>query len=116
MAPHATTRRPSNRSDNAMCSDRTALGSHPSTSATPANHASSLESHMTHRIQYVPGQTLMGAAIGRRGRAARPALRSPPNTLADGGYHALQVDAVVAEIPVLRFEIVKRSDDMKGFV
>ena len=35
---------------------------------------------------------------------------------ADGGYHARQVDAAVAKIPVLRLEIVKRSDDMKGFV
>jgi transposase len=35
---------------------------------------------------------------------------------ADGGYHARQVDAAVAKVPVLRLEIVKRSDDMKGFV
>ena len=35
---------------------------------------------------------------------------------ADGAYHARQVDAAVAKIPVLRLEIVKRSDDMKGFV
>src|SRR6476661_8899526 len=35
---------------------------------------------------------------------------------ADGGYNARQVEAAVAKIPVLRLEIVKRSDDMKGFV
>jgi transposase len=35
---------------------------------------------------------------------------------ADGGYHAHQVDAAIAQIPVLRLEIVKRSDDVKGFV
>jgi putative transposase len=35
---------------------------------------------------------------------------------ADGGYNAGQVEAAVAGVPVLRMEIVKRSDDMKGFV
>ena len=35
---------------------------------------------------------------------------------ADSGYHARQVDAAVAKIPVLRLEIIKRSDDAKGFV
>jgi transposase len=35
---------------------------------------------------------------------------------ADSGYHARQVDAAVAKIPVLRLEIIKRSDDVKGFV
>ena len=35
---------------------------------------------------------------------------------ADSGYNAWQVDAVVAKVPPLRMEIVKRSDDMKGFV
>ena len=35
---------------------------------------------------------------------------------ADGGYNAGQVEAPVAGVPVLRMEIVKRSDDMKGFV
>jgi transposase len=35
---------------------------------------------------------------------------------ADGGYNARQVDAAVAEAPPLRLEIVKRSDDRKGFV
>jgi transposase len=34
---------------------------------------------------------------------------------ADGGYNAWQVDAAVATGPPLRMEIVKRSDDMKGF-
>ena len=34
----------------------------------------------------------------------------------DGGYNAWQVDAAVAKVPLLRMEIVKRSDDMKGFV
>ncbi len=35
---------------------------------------------------------------------------------ADGGYNAWQVDAAVAKVPPLRMEIVKRSDDVKGFV
>jgi transposase len=35
---------------------------------------------------------------------------------ADGGYNAHQVNTAVAKIPSLRIEIVKRSDDMKGFV
>ena len=35
---------------------------------------------------------------------------------ADGGYNAWQVEAAVAKVPVLRMEIVKRSDDMNGFV
>jgi hypothetical protein len=35
---------------------------------------------------------------------------------ADGGYHAHQVDVAAAKIPCLRIEIVKRSDDAKGFV
>ena len=32
---------------------------------------------------------------------------------ADGGF---KVDAAVAKVPLLRVEIVKRSDEMKGFV
>ena len=35
---------------------------------------------------------------------------------ADGGYNARQVTEAVARQPSLRIEIVKRSDDMKGFV
>jgi transposase len=35
---------------------------------------------------------------------------------ADGGYNARQVEAAVAKMPVLRMKIVKRSDDMSGFV
>jgi putative transposase len=35
---------------------------------------------------------------------------------ADGGYNAWQVVAAVAKVPRLRLEIVKRRDDMKGFV
>jgi transposase len=35
---------------------------------------------------------------------------------ADSGYHAHQVYAAVARSPVLRLEIIKRSDDAKGFV
>jgi putative transposase len=35
---------------------------------------------------------------------------------ADGGYNAWQVDAAVAKAPLLRMEIVKRSDGVKGFV
>ena len=35
---------------------------------------------------------------------------------ADGGYNAHQVDKAVANSPGLRVEIVKRNDDVKGFV
>lgn len=35
---------------------------------------------------------------------------------ADGGGKHWQVEAVVAKVPVLRMEIVKQSNDMKGFV
>lgn len=35
---------------------------------------------------------------------------------ADGGYNARQVNEAVAREPSLRIEIIKRSDDMKGFV
>ena len=35
---------------------------------------------------------------------------------ADGGYNARRVDQAVAKLPDLRIEIVKRSDDMNGFV
>ena len=35
---------------------------------------------------------------------------------ADGGYNAHQVDEAAAKVPNFRVEIVKRSDDMKGFV
>ncbi|MGH6812644.1 MAG: transposase [Methylocella sp.] len=35
---------------------------------------------------------------------------------ADSGYNAHQVNAAVAKVPSLRIEIVKRSDDRKGFV
>ena len=35
---------------------------------------------------------------------------------ADSGYNAHQVNTAVAKVPSLRIEIVKRSDDMKGFV
>jgi len=35
---------------------------------------------------------------------------------ADGGYNARQVNEVAAKQPGLRVEIVKRSDDVKGFV
>jgi transposase len=35
---------------------------------------------------------------------------------ADGGYNARRVDQAVAKVPALRIEIVKRSDDMTGFV
>jgi putative transposase len=35
---------------------------------------------------------------------------------ADGGYNARQVKEAVAKQPGLRVEIVKRSDDTKGFV
>ena len=35
---------------------------------------------------------------------------------ADSGYNAHQVNAAVAMVPSLRIEIVKRTDDAKGFV
>lgn len=35
---------------------------------------------------------------------------------ADGGYNAHQVTDAVAKIPSLRLEIVKRNDDVSGFV
>src|SRR5712691_3505375 len=35
---------------------------------------------------------------------------------ADGGYNAWQVEAAVAKVPLLRIEIVNRSDNIKGFV
>jgi len=35
---------------------------------------------------------------------------------ADSGYSASQITDAVAKVPGLRIEIVKRSDDMKGFV
>jgi putative transposase len=35
---------------------------------------------------------------------------------ADGGYNAWQVDTAVAKVPLLHMEIVKRSDNVKGFV
>jgi transposase len=35
---------------------------------------------------------------------------------ADGGCNAWQVETAIAKVPPLRMEIVKRSDDMKGFV
>jgi transposase len=35
---------------------------------------------------------------------------------ADGGYNAWQVEAAVAKVPRARLAIVKRSDDVKGFV
>lgn len=34
---------------------------------------------------------------------------------ADAGYDARQVEAAVAKLPVLRMEVVRRSDDVKGF-
>jgi transposase len=35
---------------------------------------------------------------------------------ADSGYNAWQVDAAAAKVPLLRMEIAKRFDDIKGFV
>ncbi len=35
---------------------------------------------------------------------------------ADAIYNARQVDAALARVPCLRLEIVKRTDDLKGFV
>jgi putative transposase len=36
--------------------------------------------------------------------------------LGRGGYNARQAEAAVAKVPVLRMEIVKRSDNPSGFV
>src|SRR5512132_2894006 len=46
----------------------------------------------------------------------RPRFPSLELVWADGGYNARQVDDAVAKVPDLRIEIVKRSDDMTGFV
>jgi transposase len=35
---------------------------------------------------------------------------------ADGGYNSRQLEAAVAKMPVLQMEIVKRSNDMSGFI
>ena len=35
---------------------------------------------------------------------------------ADGGYNASQIEAAVANMPLLRTPIIKRSDEMRGFV
>jgi putative transposase len=35
---------------------------------------------------------------------------------ADAAYNAHQVETAVAKVPALRIEIVKRTDDMRGFV
>jgi hypothetical protein len=35
---------------------------------------------------------------------------------ADDGYNAWQVEATIAKLPLLRMEIVKRSDETRGFV
>lgn len=35
---------------------------------------------------------------------------------ADSGYNAHQVETAIAKVPMLRMELVKRSDDMQGFV
>ena len=45
-----------------------------------------------------------------------PALPLLELIWADGGYNAWQVEAALAKVPRLRMEIVKRSDDTKGFV
>jgi transposase len=57
-----------------------------------------------------PGRRRLGA---RRVRRRFPWLEL---IWADGGYNAWQVDAAVAKVPRLRLAIVKRRDDMKGFV
>jgi hypothetical protein len=33
---------------------------------------------------------------------------------ADGGYNARQVETAIAKVPLLRMEIVKRNDEVKG--
>jgi putative transposase len=56
--------------------------------------------------------------IAEPGQTRPPRRRFPWLELiwADDGYNAWQVEAVVAKMPVLRMGIVKRSDDMSGFV
>jgi transposase len=57
-------------------------------------------------------------AMARAWRCTRSAKRFPWLELvwADSGYNARQVTDALAKIPSLRIEIVKRSDDRKGFV
>jgi hypothetical protein len=57
-------------------------------------------------------------AKGPAWSSAKSGLRFPWLELirADGGYNVWQVDGAVAKVPPLRMEIVKRRDDMKGFV
>jgi transposase len=55
----------------------------------------------------------------RDGASPGPRQDTPVLPLARTGLgrrHARQVEAAVAKVPLLRMEIVKRSDDMKGFV
>jgi transposase len=60
------------------------------------------------------------AAIQRRGwtgpRRDPRAFFVARTDLGRWGYNAWQVEAAVARVPRLRMEIVKRSDDMRGFV
>jgi len=35
---------------------------------------------------------------------------------ADGGYNAWEIEAAVANMPLLRMPIIKRSDERRGFV
>ena len=49
-------------------------------------------------------------------RQDTPALPVARTVWVDGGYHAWQVEAAVANTPVLCLEILKRNDDMSGFV
>jgi transposase len=54
---------------------------------------------------------------GAGSSSTRYAVHSLARTIwADDGYNAWQVDVAVAKVPLLRMEIVKRSDNMKGFV
>ena len=77
-----------------------------------------------------PGSTVKGCRCassftGSRSRTATGPARPRQDTQcfpwlgliwADGGYNAWQVYAAVARVPQLRMEIVKRSDETKGFV
>ena len=57
--------------------------------------------------------------MGRRGAGAvahRPRFPWLELVWADAGYDARQVKATVADIPVLSMEIVRRSDNTKGFL
>jgi transposase len=90
---------------------------------TPASRSRAAKIHALVDSEGLPMRVVVhSAAIQDRDGAGlvldKVRRRSPWLELiwADGGYNAWQVDAAVAKVPRLRLAIVKRSDDMKGFV